>query len=57
MQTTAPSNEAKAILVLNSLQTGDTSAANFEDGLIVEHWDVIAPIPPQSEWQNQNGKF
>lgn len=29
----------------------------IEDGLIVEHWDVIAPIPAQSEWKNQNGKF
>ncbi len=25
--------------------------------LIVEHWDVIEPIPPQVEWKNQNGKF
>lgn len=24
---------------------------------IVEHWDVIETIPPQSQWQNQNGKF
>lgn len=29
----------------------------LEDDLIVEHWDVISPIPPQAEWQNQNGKF
>jgi predicted SnoaL-like aldol condensation-catalyzing enzyme len=28
-----------------------------EDGLIVEHWDVIQPIPAKSEWKNQNGKF
>ena len=28
-----------------------------ENGLIVEHWDVISPIPPQSEWKNSNGKF
>lgn len=29
----------------------------LENGQIVEHWDVIATIPPQSEWKNQNGKF
>jgi len=29
----------------------------IEDGKIVEHWDVIQTIPPQSEWQNTNGKF
>lgn len=29
----------------------------IEDGLIVEHWDVIQNIPPQAEWKNQNGKF
>ncbi|WP_276165662.1 nuclear transport factor 2 family protein [Zobellia alginiliquefaciens] len=29
----------------------------LENGLIVEHWDVIAPIPPAAEWKNDNGKF
>jgi len=29
----------------------------LEDGLIVEHWDVIATIPAKTEWKNENGKF
>lgn len=29
----------------------------LENGQIVEHWDVIAPIPPESERKNDNGKF
>ena len=29
----------------------------LENGQIVEHWDVIAAIPPQVEWKNKNGKF
>lgn len=29
----------------------------LENGQIVEHWDVIAPIQPESEWKNTNGKF
>ncbi len=28
-----------------------------EDGKIVEHWDIIETIPPQSDWKNNNGKF
>lgn len=27
------------------------------DDRIVEHWDVIETIPPESEWKNTNGKF
>lgn len=29
----------------------------MEEGLIVEHWDVIQIIPPQEEWANNNGKW
>ena len=29
----------------------------IENGLIVEHWDIIQAIPPKSEWKNDNGKF
>ena len=29
----------------------------LENGQIVEHWDVIASIPAESEWKNNNGKF
>lgn len=29
----------------------------IEDGKLVEHWDVLQTIPPQDEWQNENGKF
>jgi predicted SnoaL-like aldol condensation-catalyzing enzyme len=28
-----------------------------ENGKVVEHWDVLQTIPPQAEWQNENGKF
>lgn len=27
------------------------------DGKIVEHWDTVDPVPPRSEWLNDNGKF
>ena len=29
----------------------------IESGKIVEHWDVIETIAPESEWKNSNGKF
>mgnify|MGYP001812155337 CR=1 FL=1 len=28
----------------------------LEDGLVVEHWDNVEPVPPQEEWAN-SGKF
>jgi len=28
-----------------------------ENGQIVEHWDIIQPIPTRSKWKNDNGKF
>lgn len=29
----------------------------IDNNLIVEHWDTVNEIPPQSEWVNNNGKF
>ena len=29
----------------------------IENSKFVEHWDVIEPIIPSTEWKNQNGKF
>ena len=27
------------------------------NGAIVEHWDTTEPVPPRSDWVNENGKF
>ncbi|MGB0865841.1 MAG: nuclear transport factor 2 family protein [Granulosicoccaceae bacterium] len=29
----------------------------LEQAQIVEHWDTLDHVPPESEWVNQNGKF
>lgn len=28
-----------------------------DGGKIVEHWDVLTPIPPRDQWKNANGPF
>jgi len=28
-----------------------------ESEKIVEHWNTVEKVPPQSEWKNDNGKF
>lgn len=50
------------VLTLSEGTLGDQHTAYYdlfrlENNQIVEHWDVIAPIPPKSEWKNNNGKF
>jgi len=50
------------ILTLADGTFGDQEVAYYdlfrlEDGIVVEHWDVVANIPPKSEWKNINGKF
>ncbi len=50
------------VLTMSEGKLGKQATAYYdlfrlENGQIVEHWDVIAPIPPKSEWKNDNGKF
>ena len=54
--------EGNFVLAMSEGKLGDAPTAYYDlfrlaNGQIVEHWDVIAPIPPQSEWKNENGKF
>lgn len=50
------------VLVLSEgdLPTGLTALYDLfrvENEKIVEHWDVLAPIPPRARWKNTNGPF
>ena len=54
--------EGNFVLTMSEGKLGAEPTAYYdlfrlENGQIVEHWDVIAPIPPKSEWKNDNGKF
>jgi predicted SnoaL-like aldol condensation-catalyzing enzyme len=54
--------EGNFVLVLSEgdLPTGPTALYDLfrvEGGKIVEHWDVLTPIPPRDQWKNANGPF
>ncbi len=54
--------EGNFVLTVSEGSLGDKPYAYYdlfrlENGKIAEHWDVMAEIPAQSEWKNDNGKF
>ncbi|WP_218059705.1 nuclear transport factor 2 family protein [Thioclava sp. SK-1] len=42
---------------INGQPTAFYDMFRTQDGKIAEHWDTVAPIPTESDWQNDNGKF
>lgn len=40
----------------NGQEMAQVDIFRLEDGLIVEHWDNVEPVPPREEWAN-SGKF
>lgn len=54
--------EGNFVLTLSDGSFGDQQMAFYdlfrlEDGLIVEHWDVISPMPGPDAPHNEAGKF
>jgi predicted SnoaL-like aldol condensation-catalyzing enzyme len=41
----------------NGVHTSFYDLYRVDKGKIVEHWDTSEPVPPLSEWKNDNGKF
>ena len=54
--------EGNFVLSLVEARTDPRPTANYDffrlaNGKIVEHWEVLSPIPPRDQWKNANGPF